>query len=422
MKNEKGIALLYSLLLSVIIMAALAVGAQLIVTSLRESHKQKAIYAQGEAIAKAGIAESLSWFRRQQKQPIAVGYPVVGTYPDSAFHPRENTDTLEESVGLVGEIVLDEILSLWARYEVKRQNSDNYADPSLTDPDAVHDITGQKLQSYKTGQGLVWAIQSTGYVFVKRDPSKKHNEPPNEVVGRAIISTEFRRLTIKLPSVAAALYIDRGGPSGGKRLKVLNKAEVKGATGTYGVVRRGGQPADIGSAPKGYVSSEFNANTTSLILEPDRIFEVSADELKLMSDYLVSSVPKLPYSSSRDLPAIGIYYIDCPGNTAVFNNNYPLNTSGIIFVNGNLSIQSCNTGTYFTGVIYVNNGNVTINGPILISGALICNNKGLQYVTINGSTGSAEISYDPEIISLVRQQLTQYRENKSVYRVHSVLK
>ena len=38
LKNQKGVALLFSLLLTVIIIGMLAIGAQLIVTSLRETH------------------------------------------------------------------------------------------------------------------------------------------------------------------------------------------------------------------------------------------------------------------------------------------------------------------------------------------------------------------------------------------------
>jgi len=424
-RKEKGMALVFALLLAVIIVGALTFGAQLLITSLSESHKQKAIYAQGEAIAKAGIADALSWFRRQQNQPVASGYPVPpGTYPDAAFYPREDTDTIDESTGLVKE----ELLTpgpppIYARYEVKRQSVDNYTNPALTDPDAVHDITGQKLQDNKTGEGLVWAIQSTGYVYVKRDDTKKFNESPNEVKGRAIISTEFRRITIQLPT-NSAVFIDRGG-SGTRLLRVYTGGKVKGGTGAYGAVRRTGNSAYQQTSPSIWGSPSAEYNTSGLNITPERIFGVPADELKLMSDYLVDNVSKLPYAGNKELPAIGIYYIDLPaGQTATFNETYPLNTSGILFVNGNLEIQSYNPGVYFTGVIYVNNGTVTIRGPAVISGTLICNNTGDQYVYIHytGSTGITEINYDSDIINSVRQQLTQYRENKAMYRVHSVLK
>lgn len=418
--NEKGIALIFALLLAVIIVGGLTVGAQLIVTSLRESHKQKAIYAQAEAIAKAGVTDALSWFRRQQSQPVRSGYPVPGgTYPDAAFYPRQDTDTIEESIGLVKEELMISDPPVYGRYEVKRQSVDNYVNPSLTDPDAVHDITGQKLQGRYAGEGLIWSIESKGYVFVKRDPAKEYNESPNEILGRATISTEFRRITIQLPT-NSAVFIDYGGPSteNERRLRIFSGAKLKGGTGNYGSTRRTGYGAYVQSG--GYVSSQYNFNTTTLVLDSERIFGVSASELKLMSDYLVSNVSKLPYSAAKELPSIGIYYID--GN-ATFNSNYPLNTSGILFVNGNLTINSYSPGVYFTGIIYVNNGQVTIYGPALISGALVCNNyPGQQYVYIYGSTGIAEIDYDPDIINSVRQQLTQYRENKAMYRVHSVLK
>lgn len=420
-KNEKGIALLFALLLAVIIVGALAAGATLLVTSLRESHKQKAMYAQGESIAKAGIADALSWFRRQQNQPVRSGYPVPGgTYPDAAFFPRADTDTIDELMGLVREETLTLDPPIYGRYEVKRQVVDNYANPSLTDADAVHDITGQKIQGSYAGEGLVWSVESKGYIFAKRDATKKYNESPNEILGHATISTEFRRITVQL-SVNAAVYLYYPGTSGARRLRIYNNGKVKGGSSAYGAAKRSTVAAYVESG--GYISGTPGTyyNSATLNITPDRIFGVPASELKLMSDYLVSDVSKLPYNAAKELPSIGIYYID--GN-ATFNSDYPLNTSGILFVNGNLTINSYSPGPYFTGVIYVNNGTVTIYGPALISGILICNNTGNQYVYINytGSAGTTEINYDADIINSVRQQLTQYRENKAMYRVHSVLK
>jgi len=426
--KESGMALIFALLLATIIVGMLAIGAQLVLTSLKESHKLKAIYAQGEAIAKAGVSDSLSWFRRQQRQPVCSGYPVVsGTYPDSAFCPIEDTDTIDQSIGIVQEEMLTFVPPIYARYEVKRQNTNNYLDDSLTDTEAVHDITGEKIQGAYNGQGLVWHIESHGYIYAKRDGSKRFDEAPNQVLGRAVISTEFRRISIIMPSTKAAVYVDTGGTWSSKYLHVHNGAKIKGGTGFYGVVFKKNSSStnyDITGTPAGYISNSLlmygvTAGNTP-VFDAEYIFGVSASELKLMSDYLVTDVSKLPYSgATKDLPSIGIYYID--GN-ATFNDAWPLRrTSGILFVNGNLTIESHSDGGYFTGVIYVNNGSVTINGPFLISGALICNNKGRQLIQVTGP-GTTEINYDDDIINYVRQQLTQYRENKAMYRVHSVLK
>ena len=413
--GENGIALIFALLLAVIIVGILFVGAQFLVTSLQESHKQKAIYAQGEAIAKAGIADALSWFRRQIRQPVASGTTFMyAVYPDAAFFPREDSDTLDESIGLVREERLSPDLPLWARYEVKRQSVNNYADPTLTDNEAVHDITAEKMQGQLPGNGYVWYIESHGYVYAKRDEAKRYDEAPNEVVGKSVISTEFRRITISMP-VRSAVIVDTGGSGGTRRVNVINYAKVRGGTGSYGATRRVVSNTP-NTTPNGTVSSNYQYDTA---ITPERIFGVSSSELKLMSDYLVSDVSKLPYAGSK-LPGIGIYYID--GN-ATFNATYPLwRVSGILFVNGNLTITNYDTQVYFAGIIYVDSGTVNINCPGLITGALVANNRGSQNVTIDGSNGVIEINYDEDILSLMRQQLTQYRENKAMYRVISVLK
>lgn len=232
----------------------------------------------------------------------------------------------------------------------------------------------------------------------------------------------------------SALYVDTGGlASASRTVHVINGSRVE--SGAMGVTFRKNYVATLagidttsGAGADGRVCACARVNTTTLIFEPEYIFGVSGSDLKLMSDYLVSDVSKLPYTKpteaypTRELPAIGIYYIDCPGNTATFSQNFPLNTSGILFINGNLRIESHSLGAFFTGVIYVNNGSVRIDGPAFFTGTVICNNKNLQHITLEGNTGLVEIDYDNDIISYVTQQLTQYRENKAMYRVQSVLK
>lgn len=177
--GEKGIALIFVLFLAIIIVGALYIGMQLITVALRESHKQKAIYAQGEAIAKAGIADTLSWFRRHQRQPVCSEDIAQGAvYPDAAFDPTGESVTIDESIGIVQEEYLTtDSPSLVARYEIKRQTVNNGTDSSLTDPEAVHDITNQKIQGGRAGQGYVWYIESHGYIYVKRDSAVDYDVP-----------------------------------------------------------------------------------------------------------------------------------------------------------------------------------------------------------------------------------------------------
>ncbi len=60
-------------------------------------------------------------------------------------------------------------------------------------------------------------------------------------------------------------------------------------------------------------------------------------------------------------------------------------------------------------------GNSTIYEPALISGSYVGYN-GLT-LSRSGATDVAEIRYDPTVLNSIRQQICQYRENKSTLHV-----
>ena len=62
---------------------------------------------------------------------------------------------------------LSESGARWGRYEVKRQTNPANAP---YDPHAVHDITSQRLYAgEQNGEGLVWYIESKGYVYKRQE-------------------------------------------------------------------------------------------------------------------------------------------------------------------------------------------------------------------------------------------------------------
>jgi hypothetical protein len=71
---------------------------------------------------------------------------------------------------------------------------------------------------------------------------------------------------------------------------------------------------------------------------------------------------------------------------------------------------NASANTLFNGLLFAT-GNATINGPALIDGCLIVQGS----ITMNGSGNVAEVDYDAGMLNSVRQQVGQYRENKSAF-------
>jgi len=410
---NKGSALVVAIMLLFVITILVAVGSQLIETSFKEMKLQQSYILQAENVARAGLVDAIAWFRRQSTQPVKSGVPPApGCWEDGAFNPKTSTDpahcdTIDESIGLVKEYQLSETGLLWARYEVKRQTN-----PAVApyDPHAVHDITAERLHTgEQKGEGLVWYIESVGYVYRRKDSSKAFNVSPNEVIGKARVSTEIRRISLRLPAECAYIVNNGGGYSASSRkVKIYKNGRIIGGS-NIGCGRVSGYQPYLysGSTVTGnppYQSGLENP-TVSYVLG------VSTSELKTMADYLVNSVSELP----SQLPDMSLIYVN--GN-AVFTKTHPLRSSGILFVQGDLTIYE-DSNSLYSGLIYVT-GTATIYDPCLISGCLIAYN-GLNLSRAN-STDVAEIDYDSSILSSVRQQICQYRENKAAYQVFSGIK
>ena len=92
----------------------------------------------------------------------------------------------------------------------------------------------------------------------------------------------------------------------------------------------------------------------------------------------------------------------------------PLTGSGILVVFGNLTVQS-EPSNVWNGVIYVT-GNLNINEPMAISGAIIAaNSSGAASIAVNSGSDISEVDFDPSIISQINTQMGQYRFSRSKY-------
>ncbi|HET9869825.1 MAG TPA: hypothetical protein VFR02_04945 [bacterium] len=217
-------------------------GVKLVSNAAREAKGVQTNVAEADNAARAGLEDALDYFIRnngqmhaytQSVQPGGTGVFQSGiSYVDQPFSPAYNTnpkqsDTIDQtgSIGLVSEYGLDtQVLpsaNLIARYEVRKQG------PGAYDPLAVHDISGQRAVSEVNGDGAAWSVVSTGYVYKRLDHTyagtyqqgvcpqwnTDYNQSPNQLVTKVTVSTEFRQVSLNLPTVDAttavgAVYCD----------------------------------------------------------------------------------------------------------------------------------------------------------------------------------------------------------------------
>ncbi|HEY5038087.1 MAG TPA: hypothetical protein VIJ93_03340, partial [bacterium] len=239
--TNRGSALVMAAIFMVISTTLITVGMKLIANASRAAKERELYIGEAENVARAGLQDAMGWFRRQSGNGGVVFGNQINTYApggaapvinplytnvDQAFNPVYNavnsqgSDTIDASIGIVSEYPLNDAVTAnalyWARYEVKKQGVGAF------DPNAVHDVTGSRTSSYLNGDGYIWNIVSTGYVYKRLDKSVDafglwvipYNQSPNLLVASARFSTELRKLALNMPipstdiGKSAALYVE----------------------------------------------------------------------------------------------------------------------------------------------------------------------------------------------------------------------
>lgn len=380
---KQGSAIVYLILLFAILLF-IPVMAQIIKVSAKETKQQLLTTAMADNVARAGLADTVSWFRRQMIVKSNGYYPN----PDDAFYPRQATgDTEDEAIGLVKSYALNDQDKIWGRYEIVRQ----LALPQPYNAHAVHDITDQRT-TFSAGEGLVWYLESRGFVYNNIDKTKPFNQEPNKILSATRMSGEIRQISIALPVNSAVTCVQ------GNQVNVYNNGVIDGGTDGYGIAIVSGSGANmLGGTASGTPSAAFSGIITPSV---NYVFGVSESELKVLADYLVDNPSAIP----QPYPAMSFVFIE--GNID-FDSVHPLKGGGILFVKGDLILHNT-SDSLFSGLIYVT-GKTTVQGPALIQGAVVS----LGGIDISGSGDVAEIDFDNSILNTVKQQLAYYRENKS---------
>jgi hypothetical protein len=368
-RREAGFAI-YVAAVAVVVVAGVVFTGVTILRSTQQS-AEASFRSGGQAyhVARAGIIDAFSWFRRQTSQPVTDFDPKLDLTVDPPIRESDEPD-----VGIVRSFPITR--DVWGRYEVRRTE--------------VVDVSQQR--GYGTSGG-VWVIKSHGIVYRLRDPSKAWNEAPNHVLGRATLVTEIRRVTIA-PPAQAAVCIARADA-----LRVLSNGRIEGGDAIAGVTH----PESTGSPT---VSGELTGTPPRVAIDNydwsvDTVFGVDLEQLKSMADDRVFENDEFPFPVPRNTFIFS-------ETDLVFTKDRPLRGQGVIFVDGDLTIDSA-SNSFFTGFVYCT-GHVNLRAPSLLRGALVC--KSLEIV---GTGDFAEMGYDEGALSALMSSIGQYRLSKAIH-------
>lgn len=360
-------------MLAVFVLATLFVmiSTGLILIQISQSGLKEQLRYHGQAVnaAQAGLVDALAWFRRQSTQPVTAFAPAR----DMSVDPPIN-ETDDASIGIVRDYEVSQLGSVWARYEV----------PIVS----VRDVTAARG---KEGAGTVWALESRGFVYVRRDVTKGYDEAPNEILSRTIATTEIQRLSIVLPA-NAAIHCYRGD-----RVRTETRSRVFGGD-DIGIAYppSTGNPTIAGRVTGSPARTQVSPYNDAI----QNVFGVTQSELVAMADIVVSSVSELP----ARIPDMTLVVVD--GN-AVFDATNRMTGSGVLVVLGTLTVNA-NSYSAYNGLIYTT-GAYTQNAPSQVNGSIVSRSN----VRLNGTGDFSEVSYDQTILTQIQRHMGQYRFNRN---------
>ena len=441
-KSERGQAAIAFVLLMMAIMALTVTASKYYLTLRKEDRVTRQYSELALQAAHAGFIDAFAWFRRNQgaTSHLMSGHDdnQPGYYPDGAFLPqRADSDFFDlpaadpvgnsalvrsESLSPTADSNPDPYNQTWIRYVVKRQFEQNFpvsvpAYQNKHDLDAAHDVSHLRGDTLP-GSGTTWTITSRGYAYryphmltetAAHEGSKLYNAPLKEYqnkelrMGAATVFGEIVKLNFFDHEVA--IWVDNGN-----NVNMGVRCTVNG-NGYSGIGRNSTNNATgPGTLVNGYKNGLPTPSYSS-------VFGFSLDDLKGIADE-VGDINILPaYNAANpDLYKDAISrqkFLIIEGNT-VFQtppaapdpNHRLLNGTGLLIVDGNLTIQS-GTGGNWNGILFVD-GNVVINKPFEIRGTLVCTGT----VTLNGNPDVVDVFYSKEAIDAVKNTLINFRINR----------
>ena len=463
----------------------ITVGMKLISNSAKESKQAELYTGEAENVARAGLIDTMGWFRRQSGVVKAFNastwtpgqVPVTTTNPqtslpfsflDQPFQPVNNnanaqkSDTLDATIGIVNEyslstanILTDPNVNFVGRYEVRRVQSAEMTQVPITTPVAtevpgiVRDVTGKRTGGLVKGDGIVWSVTSTGYVYNRVDKSLNagqtlaipFNQYPNKVVATAKVTTEFRKFTVNLPTTGgnnwlAAVYCTNANKI---TLPTDDQGIINGAVSatTYAVAALSQAPAC--SSPVNKDTNNCQGGITCMsgasgTLADSTVFGgLSLSDVQFLADNRgdannplnIQGDWKLSYYSGSVTFGGALaspYDRLCVHGT----NGQESSATGILVVDGDLILLGGNQSvsppilaSSFEGIVFCT-GQLTVKDGSSIQGCVIMGTPASPasaapgQVVLSGSPGAfGEIYLNPSLVNLALAQVATYREDMS---------
>lgn len=380
-ESERGAALIIVIFASTLILLLLMTALTITRTSGRTVARQLVSQGQAMSTANAGLTEALSWFVRQQQQPVIAFDPKVDTGGVCTHVPQHVPlafDSEDPAIGIVRSFEIASVGRVWGRYEVRRS--------------AVADVSTRRG---KPQAGTIWNVASEGLVYVRNDAAQPPNVSPNFILARRTMRVDIQRLGLQLPANAALSAVR------GNNINVTRPSRIQGGSAGIGAA----YPASTGTPNgNGTISGNPAQSVTAAAFDVNTIFGVTTNELIAMADIVADDESQLP----NPLPDMALVVVR--GN-ATFNKVRPLQGSGILVVLGNL-ILNPQSNAYYSGVIWVG-GTFVATPPGIINGAVVANGN----VQIAGGSDVAELNYDSAILDQLRQQMGNYLFSRSPWTV-----
>ncbi len=384
-RRESGSTLIWALVAFIVVGGVVIAGTQTLRATSRQVEITFRTEAQALDVARAGIIDAFAWFRRQTSQPVATFAPSLDL---SASPPINETD--DPSIGLVRDFEISP--GYRARYEVRRY-VDLDANGAIDPGEGVADLTDLRQLS---GAGVVWKVESRGFVYRQIDSSVAWDQDPNYRVAGAIASSEIRQLAVVPPGEAAICCNTGSGVTTGSKSRLI-------ATGATAIVH-----AETTGTPN-TSGAEIAADQTSAGI-PDydaswnAVFGATPGELREMATLRLEAGASIP----SPLPDLAFVFAE--GDITV-TSAAPLQGTGLIVVDGDLTLEAGNN-SYFTGIIYVT-GNYVQRAPSLVRGTVIV----LGTAEVRGSGDIAELVFEADVTNLINGEIGPYRLSRGLRRL-----
>ena len=386
---ERGAALVVAVFFTIIVVGLTLAGAVSLTSHRMKTKTNWVVQTQAVQAARSGLAEGLTWLRRQTTQPVTAINPILNT----AVEPQI-LDTIDPEIGIVREFEVTD--AIWARYELWKQWPG--------DPDPVRRAKRVQFQCEDVSQpraggqaGMVWRLRCLGYIYRRVNANVPYNQPPNYVIASQLMETDVRRVVITLPGLAALCVGD------GNQCHINTGGRIYGMSGSAILY-----PAGTGAPTTGGGSTQRVIGAVSQVNEwhddYEHVFGMSITELSGLAHMVVTDPNDFPVP----VPNLSLVVIDV-GTTFQFDSSHPLLGSGIVVVRGHCSIAQ-GSNTNFSGLLYVD-GNLTMRDPSEINGAVVVTGD----CTIQGSHDYSTIRYDQSVMDAMMTSFGNYQRSKPLH-------